>query len=189
VDGHLGVLLDALHKKGEQEDTIIVYTSDHGDMGGSHGLPMKGPFMYDELLNVPLVISYPKQFGNPVVTDSLVSLLDLVPTLCAMTGVRWPGPLSGVDLSSAMQEPSQEVRTEIFAEYHGKQQWKCPIRTIRTLQWKYNLSISGEEELYNLESDPGELHNLAKSAEHAEIRGKLSKQLHAWRKKTGDTLP
>ena len=188
VDGHLGVLLDALQKKGEQEDTIIVYTSDHGDMGGSHGLPMKGPFMYDELLNVPLVISYPKRFMNPVVTDSLVSLVDLVPTLCAMTGVRWPAPLSGVDLSPAMETPSRGVRTEIFAEYYGKQQWKCPIRTIRTVQWKYNFSISGEEELYDLESDPGELHNLSKSAEHTQTRLALSKQLHAWREKTRDPL-
>jgi arylsulfatase A-like enzyme len=149
---------------------------------------MKGPFMYDELLNVPLVISYPKRFMNPVVTDSLVSLVDLVPTLCAMTGVRWPAPLSGVDLSPVMQDPASECRTEIFAEYHGKQQWKCPIRTIRTVQWKYNFSISGEEELYDLESDPGELHNLSKSAEHTQTRLALSKQLHAWREKTRDPL-
>ncbi len=187
VDGHLGLILDALEKKGQTENTIVVYTSDHGDMGGGHRLPFKGPFMYEELLNVPLVISYPKRLQR-VLSNSLVSLVDIVPTLCDLTGVEWPGPLSGTSLCPVFQDPGERVRRVVYSEYYGKQKWAVPIRTIRTRNWKYNTYVNGGEELYDLKADPGETVNLVDNPDRKDVKQRLSKRLQRWRQETEDPL-
>lgn len=186
VDKQLGIILDALDESGQRDNTIVVYASDHGDLGGAHRLPFKGPCMYDELLRVPLAISYPKRFSQSIQSDALVSLIDLVPTLCSMTGVRWPDPLSGRDLSTLFERPGEEIHDELFAEYYSKQHWIAPIRTILNRRWKYNLYLHGEEELYDLKRDPGEMSNLAKNPFHNDIRNRLAQRLERWRTETAD---
>jgi arylsulfatase A-like enzyme len=192
ADSYVGVTLRALRSAGHMEDTVVVYTSDHGDMGGAHRLPFKGPFMYDELLGVPLTISYPPLFPKAVVSNSLVSTLSLVPTICAMTGVSWPSALPGKDLSLLFSYPQETIQAAIFAEYYGKQHWINPIRTIRTQDWKYSLYVAPGRELYDecyhLESDPGELHNLAKDPSYASVRKDLHQRLLEWRMQTRDPL-
>ena len=188
VDGHLGTILDAFEKKGETQDTIVIYTSDHGDMGGAHKLPFKGPFMYEELLNVPLVISLPDRFPAPVSSESLVSLIDIVPTLCDLTGVQWPGPLSGKSLLPLFEAPRGQIHSVIYSEYYGKQKWAVPIRTIRTREWKYNAYVNGGKELYDLKADPGEMVNQIDSARCADVRQRLAKEIQRWREETNDPL-
>ncbi|MEW6237897.1 MAG: sulfatase-like hydrolase/transferase [Candidatus Omnitrophota bacterium] len=177
VDSHIGIILDALEAKGQSEDTVAIYSSDHGDMAGAHRLPFKGPFMYDELLNVPLTLSYPQRFAQGGVSDSLVSLIDIVPTLCEMSGIAWPKPLPGISLCPLFSQPNQPLRKEIYAEYYGKQKWINPINTIRTKEWKYNLYLQGGEELYALDRDPGEIKNLAADSAYAPIKKKLADSL------------
>ena len=192
VDGYLGTILEPLRRRPDAEDTVVVYSSDHGDMGGAHRLPFKGPFMYDELLRVPLVISWPRRFPNPVASDSMVSSIDLVPTLAAMAGIEWSHPLPGKDISLLFDHPKETVRAEVFAEYYGKQHWVNPIRTIRTADWKYNLYVAPgrevAEELYHLRPDPGELHNLAGQSSFANPRADLRARLLNWRRQTRDPL-
>ncbi len=188
VDSHLEPILDALEQKGEMENTIVLYTSDHGDMGGAHRLPFKGPFMYDELLNIPLVISCPARFSQSLICDALVSLVDFVPTLCRMTDVLWPKKLSGVDLSSLFENPTQTVREEIYSEYFSKQHWINPIRTIRSKRWKYNQYTGGGEELYDLRHDPREMRNLAMNPFYGDIGIRMREKLRDWRENTNDPL-
>ena len=176
------------NRRGDVENTIVFYTADHGDMGGAHRLPFKGPFMYDELLNVPLTISYPLMVQKPMVSDSLVSLVDVVPTICSLTGTAWPDRLSGVDLSLLLSSPETEVRKRIFSEYYGKQKWREPIRTVREKNWKYNRYINDGEELYDLENDPGEIHNLAGNPQYADKQNELASHLLHWRQSTYDPL-
>jgi arylsulfatase A-like enzyme len=192
VDGYLGTILKALRHGPDADDTVVVYSSDHGDMGGAHRLPFKGPFMYDELLRVPLVISWPRRFRSAVVSDSMVSSIDLAPTLAAVAGVEWPQPLPGKDFTLLFDRPKETVRAEVFAEYYGKQHWVNPIRTIRTTDWKYNLYVAPgrevAEELYDLRIDPGELRNLAGQAAFIGPRADLRARLLNWRRQTRDPL-
>lgn len=192
IDRSLGIILEALRRRSDADDTIVVYTSDHGDMGGAHQMPFKGPFMYDELLRVPLVISYPRRFRKPVVSDSMVSNIDLVPTLAGLAGIEWPRPLPGRDFSMLFDYPKEGVRATVFAEYYGKQHWVNPIRTIRTGDWKYNLYVApGREiiaEMYDLKRDPGELHNIVKHSGYQNAQQSLATNLLEWRRNTNDPM-
>jgi choline-sulfatase len=188
VDSHLETILNAVEQTGQRQNTIVIYTSDHGDMGGAHQLPFKGPFMYEELLNVPLVISHPQRFSQTVTCDSLVSLVDFVPTICAMAGISWPGKLSGVDLSPLFEHPESDVREEIFAEYFSKQKWINPIRAIRTKEWKYNLYTGGGEELYDLRRDAGEMRNMATHPFYESQLREMQNHLQRWRVMSHDPL-
>ncbi len=186
VDGHLGVILEALEQTRQLEDTIIVYSSDHGDMGGAHGLPFKGPFMYEELIRVPLTIAWPGTLPEAETRDALVSHMDLIPTLCALSQVEWPERLRGADLTSVIRGKTAELHEQIFVEYHSKQQWANPIRTIRRRDWKFNQYVDGYRELYDLRGDPGELRNLAGTGHRMEEE--LSDTLTAWRRETRDPM-
>src|SRR5712692_3517965 len=117
ADANLGIVLEALEKSGP---TIAVYSSDHGDALGAHGLPFKGPFLYEELLRIPQVISWPGRIPKRVITDSLTSQIDLLPTLCDLAGVAAPAGLSGSSLRPLIEQRSGFRRDAIFAEYYAK---------------------------------------------------------------------
>lgn len=174
ADRCLGTVLDALPGL---DSTVVVYTSDHGDALGEHGLPFKGPFMYEELISIPLWISAPgAPLGKAPRTD-LVTQADLAPTLASLAGLTWPREVSGVDLT---RQPND--RTAVFLEYYAKQKWVNPIRTIRTRRWKLNWYDRGNKELYDLATDPYETRNRAGDAELKTVQADLEKRLTAWRK-------
>jgi arylsulfatase A-like enzyme len=174
ADRCLGTVLDGAP---DLESTVVVYTSDHGDALGEHGLPFKGPFMYEELISIPLWISAPGAPLGKVPRTDLVTQADLAPTLAALAGLTWPREVSGVDLTKG---PSS--RTAVFLEYYAKQKWVNPIRTIRTRRWKLNWYDRGNKELYDLASDPYETRNRAGEADLREVQTDLEKRLTAWRK-------
>jgi len=152
ADACLGTVLGAI---GDPASTVIAYTADHGDGIGEHGLPFKGPFMYEPLIRIPLVISAPGRL-KPETRDDLVTQADLSPTLASLAGLKWPSKVTGLDLTR-----QKNARDAVFLEYYSKQKWVNPIRTIRTSKWKLNWYDSGHQELYDLETDPHELRNLA----------------------------
>lgn len=192
VDHNLGTIVNTLKQKGDSENTIVVYSSDHGDMGGSHHLPFKGPFMYDELLRVPLMISCPRLIHSQVISHSQVSSIDILPTLASLAGIKAPDGLSGKDLSSLLEDPRQIIHASVFPEYYAKQHWVNPIRTIRTDHWKYNAYVAPgkvlSEELYRVGSTQGELQNLVGDQGYAEIQVGLHNNLLQWRRETNDPL-
>jgi arylsulfatase A-like enzyme len=156
------------------ESTIVVYTSDHGDALGEHGLPFKGPFMYEEEIRIPLVIRAPWAFSGK--REDLVTQADLAPTLASLVGLRWPKAVTGRDLSKG-----RLTRDAVFLEYYAKQKWINPIRTIRSRRWKLNWYNSGNQELYDLQTDPHETRNRVGDAAVAGIRKQLEDRLNAWR--------
>lgn len=170
VDAAFGTVLDAVPSL---DATVVAYTSDHGDALGEHGLPFKGPFMYEHLIRIPLTIRAPGLRGQ---RDDLVTQADLAPTLASLAGVRWPASISGADLSKSKLE-----RDAVFLEYYAKQKWVNPIRTVRERRWKLNWYDRGSRELYDLESDPHEKHNLAGEARFRGIQSRLEMRLNAWR--------
>ena len=186
VDREMGTVLDAVGKGAASP--VTVFSTDHGDLGGAHGLPYKGPAMYDELVRVPLVISWPERI-RPARSDALVSLIDLLPTLCDLAAVAPPDGIDGVSLRPILDRRSRQVRETVFAEYYGKQAWRVPIRMARTARWKYVRYVQHGEELYDLRADPGELRNLARDAGARNERTRLAREMDEWIRRTGDPFP
>ncbi|MBT5938608.1 MAG: sulfatase-like hydrolase/transferase [Rhodospirillaceae bacterium] len=117
VDRHLGTVLDALDQSGQADNTIIIYTSDHGEIAGAHGMTQKGPMMYKENLRVPFTVVHPDIAGGQT-TDALGSALDVAPTLLSLAGLdkdqiaaSFPD-LKGVDLTPTLQSNSSTERQE-----------------------------------------------------------------------------
>jgi arylsulfatase len=170
TDAYLGQLLDAAALF---DDTVVAYTSDHGDALGEHGLPFKGPFMYEELIRVPLLIQAPGRLKAGV-RDDLVTQADLAPTLAALAGLAWHAKTDGQSLVQPVR------RDAVFLEYYSKQKWVNPIQTIRTRRHKLNAYESGHRELYDLQADPAETRNLAVSPAYAALRKSLEQRLATW---------
>ena len=168
ADACLGTVLDAV----DLGSTIAVYTSDHGDALGEHGLPFKGPFMYEELLRIPLVVAAPGLAAGD--REDLAVQADLAPTLASLAGLKWPVKTDGRDLMARSVK-----RDAVFLEYYAKQKWVNPIRTIRTSRWKLNWYDRGNRELYDLVADPHEVNNLA--PKNARVLRELEARLAAWR--------
>lgn len=154
ADQSFGLCLEAAG-----EDAVVVYTSDHGDGLGEHGLAFKGPFLYEELMNVPFVIAAPGVRGGRE-SEELACHADVVPTLCDLAQVEPPPELDGISLREALGGQATG-REAIFAEYHSKQRWANPVRSVRTARWKLNVYLQGGRELYDLQDDPRERANLA----------------------------
>jgi arylsulfatase A-like enzyme len=116
ADDSLGVVLTALLEAGAWDDTIVIFTSDHGDMCGSHGLRSKGPFVYDEIMRVPLYVRVPSLSQAGSRTDALGTHVDLAATIVALAGLdpRSQPSLSGVDLSPVIADPSTGVRSHVL---------------------------------------------------------------------------
>ncbi len=189
VDAEIGEVIGALRRRNPQ--TLIVFTSDHGDLGGAHGLPFKGPAMYEELIRIPLIVSWPGKL-EPLVTNALVSHIDILPTLCDLAGIDAPEGMDGMSMRPILSsDPRRRPvwRDAVFAEYYGKQNWRVPIRMVRTGTWKYVRYARYGEELYHLTADPHELTNLATTAEHRTTRQRLADRLDRWMEQTGDPFP
>jgi len=189
VDSCLGTVLTALEQSGRAGDTVVVYTSDHGDLGGAHGLPFKGPCMYEELLRVPLIVRWPGGGGGGRAMDELVSHLDLAPTILRLCGVDAPDGLDGMDLATLVEGRGAAWRDALFFEYEAKQDWFNPLRAVRTEGHKLVEYLDGWSELYDLSADPWEMRNLVGDAEHAGVEGELRARLGRWRRRSADPGP
>ncbi len=117
ADRSLGTVLSALEAAGAWDDTVVIFTSDHGDMCGSHGLRSKGPFVYDEIMRVPLYVKAPGLTAAGTMTSALGSHVDLAATICSLAGVEpgLAGPtVQGADLTPVLADPSATVRDHIL---------------------------------------------------------------------------
>jgi len=187
VDSYLGIVLDSLERSGQWDNTIIIYTSDHGEMAGSHGLQNKGTTMYEENMNVPLLISYPGRFNGYRQCGSLVSNIDVVPTITSLAGASWPEKLHGRSLVSPTGIPTRVRNPYLFAE--GGVSPVAYWRGVRTPEWKYwHYTGTGEEMLFNVIDDPLELENRACSGKHGTILRSLRGRVREWRRRTADPV-
>lgn len=161
IDAQIGLVMDALKAKGLYEDTMIVFTSDHGDMLGSHRLFNKGFNMYEETHHIPFIMRVP---GAPAVKEcgAFVSLVDLMPTFMEAAGDRAACGADGQSMLPLLATgTAPDWRTCLLAEFNGYESTLLTMRMVRTDKWKYVYNPFAEDELYDMGSDPGELHNLA----------------------------
>ena len=185
----VGSVIRELKKQGLWDNTIVVVTSDHGDMDTNHRLIYKGPFMYEHMVRVPLMIRVPAQFGGikPChISDLDVVNVDLFPTLLDFCGID-AIQCDGISLKPLLTGTAgQKKRDFVVSQYYSKQHWVTPIRMLRTPEFKYNKYLHQGEELYDLKNDPDELVNLAGNAKYAIIKNKLAAMLDDWLKTNGD---
>lgn len=173
LDAKIGQILTSLEVLGLRERTIIVYTSDHGELLFDHGMLQKHCF-YEGAVGVPLVMSLPGVLPSAAVRDHVVSLVDLFPTLTHLTGVPTPAGLEGESLADVLNGQAPLEGREAFSEFYS---WGVPERMIRTGRWKYILTIDDVDQLYDLENDPLERSNLAEESSCQEIRRQLCQRV------------
>lgn len=181
VDHELGRLLDALDRSGQRENTIVVYTSDHGEALGDHGLTQKGCRFYDGLVRVPLIFSMPGTLQAGLVSGALVELSDIMPTLMTLAGLPIPEGTQGRSLLPILtgQAPPAHHRDFVRSEYYDAVD--LPNHTFGTMyrdrRWKlsvyHGLDIG---ELYDMETDPHEHVNLWDHPEHQSVKLDLIKR-------------
>ena len=185
VDKHIGVVLDALRDAGLEENTLVVFTSDHGDHDASHKLEHKS-ILYDEAARIPLVLSWKGGIPAGRVDDHhLVSNgLDILPTLCDAAGIDPPEGLLGESILSLARDELTEV-------WRGHLAAECRFgRMLRTMRYKYVVYDSGEhrEQLFDLQTDPGETRSLADDPKHKATLNQHRRLLREWVKTADDQI-
>lgn len=176
LDAQMGRVLDALTVSGKADNTIVVFAGDNGLAVGQHGLLGKQN-MYEHSVRVPLIFAGP---GVPAGErrSAYVYLLDIFPTLCALIGVDTPSSVEGASLVSAMEDGDVQVRETLFAAYRGFQRM---VKDERFKLIEYAVNGRRTTQLFDLETDPLELHNLADDEAHAGKLNALRATLFQWR--------
>jgi choline-sulfatase len=178
LDERLGRLLEAVSHPALRENTVVIYTSDHGEFIGEHGLWWKNDF-YEHSARVPLIVSWPGHFQSGRRFGGAVSLLDLTRTLVDLAGAPDPGDLDGHSLLPVLRDPTGAVwKDEAFCEYYGHSTNRAQ-RMIRTGRWKLCYYHGEPAELYDLQADPGEFDNLAGRPEYRSVEEALTRRVLA----------
>ncbi len=218
LDHHIGKIRNLIDTSSIKENTIIIFTVDHGIP-----MPRQKCTLYDPGIAVPLIVHMPTKIPSGRIVEDLVSNIDILPTLLDIAGVDIPRDVQGNSIAGVLLEGSRfdyTPRDQIYAELTFHDMGFNPIRCIRTKRWKYikNLvpfdilfempddilqSLSGkayikdhpeyhskrpDEELYDLESDPNEIHNIANNPQFAKIKEELSSKLMEFLKSTNDPV-
>ena len=182
LDEQFGRVLDTLGQLGIADNTIVAFAVDHGEMLGAHGNFDKGPYFYEEIMHIPLIIRDPRKRA-PHHADGLVNLRDCFPTLITLAGVGYI--LTGDERARSYWSTDNDATFYTYDAYQGR---KFKLRGIRTARYKYNWSPNDLCELYDLETDPGERVNLIDDRAHAAIQSGLHRRLMAWMEAEGDYL-
>ena len=189
MDAQIGRILNALDELDLTENTLVVYSTDHGDLCGGHGMFDKQFVMYDDVTRVPLLMRWPANIAAGSQNDAFISNeLDLASTFCEIGGSTIPDTFSGQSLLPLMSGEQDNGRDDIFSMYHGNLFGMYSQRMVRDRRWKYVWNATAEDELYDLESDPGEIDNLADDPDHQVELTRLRQRTVAWMEDTDDLL-
>jgi arylsulfatase len=183
VDEGVGRVMDELRSLGIDDNTVIIFTSDHGDMLGDHGLSQKN-VPYEHSVRVPLIMHWPGRTAAGKTCEDLVGLTDVLPTIMHGCGLEYPvseGPLPGSSLLSATGGGLGEDRDAFAVDYgHGRNRWV----SLRGRRYKYAWWASGgREELFDLQDDPWETANLA--ASEPDLAAAYRHQVEDWERRHG----
>ena len=223
VDEQVGKIISALEKRKLLDDTIIIFTSDHGDFLCDHGMVKKDLLMYDCQLNIPFIIRYPGLVSPGSKTAAMCEQIDIYPTLLDCLDMEAPNGLQGRSFKKVLTGDINLFRSEIHAEIcppeyrnqytdydefisewskandnnltehplYRKLSFNIPgdfIKCLRTEKYKYVWYADGQEELYDLENDPGEIYNLAGNKDYRDTKNDLKLRLLEWNALSEDPL-
>jgi arylsulfatase A-like enzyme len=199
LDRNIKQLLQLLVELQLEQDTLVVFTSDHGSQLASQGLWGKS-MPFEESVRIPLILRMPGVITPGAVNEDLFTHVDLMPTLLGLLQAPIPGAVEGIDRSEALRNGVTDAPAEVFLCHYQKANW----RAIRTGRWLYAERTAGENveprvpgcwrnetpwKLYDLKTDSFQLNNLVDSQQHAELREELRLRLTAWadctKKRTG----
>jgi len=186
LDHEFGRLMDTLKQLGLEGNTLVVFTSDHGDGHQSHGIDHKN-FPEEESCHIPLLMRLPGRIESGRETGNLISSVDLMPTILSICGLPIPETCTGKDKSQAAIERQSRPGESIYAEKAGD--WRALISGPHKLVVE---SLDGAQiatKMFDLASDPYEMNNLIDLPEHAGLQATLLNELNAWKEKTGDPFP
>ncbi len=181
IDDAIGLILHQLEESGFGEDTIVIWTSDHGDALASHGgMFDKGSFMTEETIRIPLAIRMPNR--SPKESTALVNSIDIAPTILDMAGTGFETPIDGTSLVRIINGEQSEVRRQMLLESFGQgYRDTTQVRTLVDGHYKYNATQGDIDELYDLDHDPFEMHNLVfeqcYQKKRVEMRGRLKSEM------------
>jgi arylsulfatase A-like enzyme len=191
LDENLGRLMTALDELGIADDTILVYTSDHGDMLGSHGHVRKER-PWEESSRIPFMIRWPQRIPAGVTRDTLLGLVDFMPSMLSLCDLPIPDGVEGIDLSEAMfgktiDEPQSVC---LGVPLHGSEGFNFGIREwrgVRTHRYTYARHYDGKGwMLYDNDNDPYQLNNLIDDEDSQELRAELEADLQQWLTRIND---
>jgi arylsulfatase A-like enzyme len=187
LDTEFKRILDALDRTGVADDTIVVYSADHGDMLASHGYTFKR-WPYEESARVPFMIRYPRTLKAGRVIPDVFSTIDIYPTLAGLAGLKAPSGIDGLDYSSyAMGKSSKPPRDYAYLSMiYGYVPWPG-WRAIRNREYTYVKTVKGPWLLFNTAKDPFQLKNLVEESGSRALLADMDKRLSSLMKETGDS--
>lgn len=191
LDEAVGMILDQLDSDGLTDDTVVVFCADHGEMFGDHGLMLKSAMQYDNVVRVPLTIAVPGSSAGR--SSSLVSLVDIAPTLLEAAGAAGYWGLQGTSLMPVLSDPATAVRDAVLIEedldLYGRPMGLSRLRTIVTENGRLTVSEGGGGELFDFTADPGEMENRYDSADDSSMLDDMRSGLLDLMVSTADRSP
>ena len=203
VDRMVGKITDALDRSGIADETVVIFTSEHGDMLGDHGMLEKRS-LYEESSRVPLLIQVPWISDKENLIRGSVGQIDLLPTILDLLGEPIQQTLQGKSLGPVLRGEKQLNLNDVFIEWNGtsdtlddrdlgspaiNRMLTLPWRSIVSERWKLNLCVGDQCELFNLNSDPYEMNNLFDDPARRDLVRDLAARIRLWQKETGDNAP
>ncbi|PWW05064.1 putative sulfatase [Paenibacillus cellulosilyticus] len=188
MDKYIGRILDKLDELGLRDNTIVVFTTDHGHFYGQHGLQYKGGFHYEDLIKVPMIVRYPGHVPADARSTAIQSLIDLAPTLLSMCGIAIPNAMTGVDQKNVWLGQNEQARDHALCEFRHE---PTTIHQKTYVDERYKLTIYYRQtygELFDLVNDPNEWHNLWDDPQHAGLKSELLLK-YAWAELGKEAMP
>jgi arylsulfatase A-like enzyme len=182
IDDMVGLIVDKVREIGELDNTVIIYTADHGDCLGAHKLIEKGPFTYDEIYRIPMVVYGVGKQDN----DSFVYLHEIMPTILDIAGIVPEQPLDGESLLPLIEgERKTNGREEVFCEFHNHF-YVSRQRVIRNKKYQFTFNENERGELYDFEKDPYQLNNVCYDKAYENVKKELKNKMLEYMRKTND---
>ncbi|QUL57026.1 sulfatase-like hydrolase/transferase [Paenibacillus tritici] len=173
MDKYIGRILDKLDDLGLADNTLVVFTTDHGHFFGQHGLQAKGGFHYEDLIKLPFIVRYPGQVPAGRQSDAIQSLVDLAPTFLSFANLPVPSSMTGVDQKDVWLGRRNQARDHAICEFRHE---PTTIHQKTYIDARYKITVYYNQqygELFDLEQDPHELHNLWDEPEHGQLKSEL----------------
>ncbi|MCC2684501.1 MAG: sulfatase [Paenibacillaceae bacterium] len=173
MDKYIGQILNKLDVLGLADDTVVVFTTDHGHFFGQHGLHAKGPFHFEDQIKLPFIVRYPGQVPAGRVSDAMQSLVDLAPTFLSFTGIDIPLDMTGIDQSQVWLGEKGEARDHILCEMRHE---ATTVHLKTYVDHRYKITVYYRQtygELFDLQEDPDEINNLWDNPDYAVLKNEL----------------